>query len=447
MTQYVLPYASAPLHERTPSGSYVLLALLCAAAAIAYVQRSGIAMAAESMQRELSLDKIKFGAVMAAWSAGYAIAQIPSGWLADRWGTRRALTLFALTWSVATGCVATAAGYHSLLVLWTLMGAAQAGIFPCCTRAIRQAFPMARRASATGLLGSCMGIGGALGPWLTGMLLIVITWRWVFALYALPGIMWAILFYWWLNERDRLRRDGFVGSAARTVISEASESVRSADPARMPPDESSTNLPPVWWIILTSTSMWLLCAQQFLRAAAMIFFATWFPTYLRESRGASLVGAGNLTMLVGAGIVVGGLLGGFASDLVLSITASPRLSRQGIAVAGMISCAALILLACFIPNTTAAVSIISAAAFCATFGGVSGYVVAMDFGGKRVATVFSIMNTCGSAGAAVFPLVIGWIVERTKSWNLVMLVFAGIFVVDAVCWAILNPKKPLFEEE
>jgi MFS family permease len=192
--------------------------------------------------------------------------------------------------------------------------------------------------------------------------------------------------------------------------------------------------------------MWLLCAQQFLRAAAMIFFATWFPTFLRESRGASLTDAGNLTMLVGAGVVAGGLLGGFASDKVLAVTGSPRLSRQGIAVAGMIACAVLILIGCTIMNTTLAVCFISMAAFCAAFGGVSGYVVAMDFGGTRVATVFSIMNTCGSAGAAIFPLAIGWLVERNKNWNLVMVVFGGIFVVDAVCWGILNPKKPLFEE-
>lgn len=420
MTQR-LAATEPPTTPRAADGDYLLLALLCIASAIAYAQRSAIAMAADSIGRELVLDKIKLGTVMAAWSVGYGVTQIPSGWLADRWGSRRALTLFALVWSVAMGCVALARGYHSLLALWTLMGAAQAGVFPCATRAIRFAFPVSRRASATGLLGSSMGIGGAIGPWLTGLLLVVLTWRWTFVLFALPGIVWAIAFFQLVSEPPVVSRSG-----------------------NTQPQENDESVP---WIILTSPSMWLLCAQQFLRAAAMIFFVTWFPTFLQESRGSSLVGAGNLTMMVGSGIVAGGLLGGFASDAVLSITASPRLSRQGIAVAGMAACALLIIIACFVRNTTLSVGIISAAAFCATFGGVSGYVVAMDFGGPRVATVFSIMNTCGSAGAAVFPVAVGWIVQRTKNWNLVMFLFAGIFVVDAICWALLNPKKPLFEEE
>src|SRR3954464_5116884 len=149
------PTLESPLPRTSaPGGSYGLLAMVCLAAAIAYVQRSGIAMAAGDIQGELHLDKIKFGVVLSAWSAGYAAAQIPSGWLADRWGSRRALTLIALLWSIATGLLAAARDYHSLLVLWTFMGVAQAGIFPGSSRAISRAFSSARRASASGLLAS-----------------------------------------------------------------------------------------------------------------------------------------------------------------------------------------------------------------------------------------------------------------------------------------------------
>jgi MFS family permease len=394
--------------------------MVCLAAAIAYVQRSGIAMAAGDIQGELHLDKIKFGVVLSAWSAGYAAAQIPSGWLADRWGSRRALTLIAFLWSVATGLLAAAHDYYSLLVLWTLMGVAQAGIFPCSSRAISRAFSSARRGSASGLLASAMGIGGAIAPALTGALLVAISWRWVFVLYALPGILWAVVFYLWFREEP-----GTAGSAETVPLE--SEGV-------------------AFQAMLTSPSMWLLCSQQFLRAAAMIFFSTWFPTFLRESRGATLVQAGNLTMLAGVGVVLGAVLGGFISDKVLALTGSKRVSRQGIAVAGMGACAALIVGADLIADVTLSVSIISIAAFCASFGGVSGYVVAMDFGGRRVATIFSVMNMCGNIGAAVFPVVVGALVQRSGNWNLMLFVFAGIFAVDAVCWALLNPKAPLFPE-
>jgi MFS family permease len=419
-----MPSACPPIpRPGAPGGSYGLLAMLCAAAAIAYVQRSGISVMAENMQGELGLDKARFGAVFSAWSFGYAVAQIPSGWLADRWGSRRALTLFAGLWSVATGLIAASRGYWSLLGFWTLMGVAQAGIFPCSARAISRAFVSAQRASASGLLASFMGIGGALAPALTAALLVHLSWRWIFVLYALPGLLWAVVFYLGFRAEPAAPNDASPNAGARES---------EADALR---------------IIASSPSMWLLCSQQFLRAAAMIFFSTWFPTFLREHRGATPLQAGNLTMLAGIGVVVGAVLGGFGSDKVLSLTGSRRLSRQGIAVAGMAACAALIVCADLIPNVTLSVSVIGVAAFCASFGGVSGYVVAMDLGGRRVATVFSIMNTCGNIGAAVFPVVVGWFVQRSGNWNMMLFVFAGIFVVDAVCWAVLNPKQPLFPED
>lgn len=466
MTSTVLSYGAAPDSRQSAVTRYQVLALLCAAAAIAYVQRSGIAVAAGAIQGDLGLDKVRFGTVLSAWSLGYALMQIPSGWLADRWGSRKALTLYAVLWSAVTGLVGLATNFYSLVALWTLMGVAQAGIFPCSTKAISGWFPVERRASATGLLGSCMGVGSALAPLLTGLLLVALSWRWVFFLYAAPGFVWAVLFYRWVRDpptrplEDRLirpcRQCGHdLGGLALGVsqcpecaalvdVGEGADAQASTSPVRLeyaPPPAA-----PVWRRLVGSSSMWLLCAQQFLRAAAMIFFATWFPTFLREARGASVVQSGFLTALAGAGAVLGALSGGFASDKLLSLTGSRRLSRQGIAVAGMTACAALIVCAYFVADRNLAVLVISAGAFCGTFGGVSGYTVAMDLGGRRVATVFSVMNMCGNFGATLFPLAIGWLVERTGNWDLVLFIFAGIFAVDAVCWALLNPKGPLFEE-
>jgi nitrate/nitrite transporter NarK len=63
-----------------------------------------------------------------------------------------------------------------------------------------------------------------------------------------------------------------------------------------------------------------------------------------------------------------------------------------------------------------------------------------------VATVFSVMNMCGNFGAMLFPFAVGWLVRETGNWDLVLFIFAGIFAVDAICWALLNPKGPLFLE-
>jgi MFS family permease len=395
---------------------YAVLGMLCAAAVIAYVQRSAISVPTQAMQAELAMTERGLGLVMAAWYWGYALFQVPAGLLADRIGSKPALVLYAVLWSLLTGAVGLADDGSGLLALWTLMGCAQAGLFPCAAKAIGAWFPETGRAFASGLLAASMALGAALAPAVTAWLLQSLSWQQTFALYALPGLAWAGLF------------------------AAAVPPAREPAPPPVPAGAVGRRM-------LTSGPMLLLCGQQFLRAAAMAFFFTWFPRFLQETRGVSWLESGELAAWPGAGAMLGGLLGGAASDWLLRRTGSRRLSRQGVAVAGMVCCAALTVAAYFVRDARPAVLLISLGAFLGTFGGVSGYTVAIEFGGRRVGAVFSTMNMCGNVGAGLFPLAVGWLVERHGSWDLVLLLFAAIFAADAVCWALLNPRRPLFEDE
>src|SRR5215470_7695299 len=174
---------------------YHVLAFLSTAAVIAYVQRLGFNVAERTVRGDLGLDREQIGRVMAAWSLGYALVQLPSGWLADRFGSRRVLAVLALAWSVLTGLVGLAWDYHSLLVFWFCMGLAQAGIFPCSTKSIGQWFGDTSRASAVGLLGGSMALGSALAPALTGLLVSRCSWPLVFVAYAGLGILWGAAYF------------------------------------------------------------------------------------------------------------------------------------------------------------------------------------------------------------------------------------------------------------
>jgi MFS family permease len=393
-----------------------ILTLLCLAAVIAYVQRNAISVPADEIRADLAITTAALGSVMSAFYLGYAVLQVPAGWLADRLGSRRALALFAATWSLFTLGTGLAPSYEAMLVLWCLMGLAQAGVFPASAKVIGDWFPDTQRAFAAGLLASSQAVGAFVAPLLTGQLLGVLTWRQIFALYALPGLLWALVFFL-------------------------------STPASRAPGRHAPALGPTDWSRLwRSGPMALLCLQQFLRACAMVFFYTWFPTYLRATRGVSVSDAGTFTSWIAAGAVLGGLLGGHVSDWLLRRTGNRRLSRQGVAIVGMSACAVLAAAAYFVADTEIAILLLSLGAFWGTFGGVSGYSVAIEFGGQRVATVFSVMNMCGNIGAFLFPLAIGWFVDLTGRWDLVLFVFSACFAADAVCWALLNPRGTLFEE-
>jgi len=91
--------------------------------------------------------------------------------------------------------------------------------------------------------------------------------------------------------------------------------------------------------------------------------------------------------------------------------------------------------------------VFSIGAFIATFGGVSGYTVAIEFGGKRIGIVFSMMNMSGNIAAAIVHLAAGSLAQRTQSWDAAVFMIAAVFAVDALCWAMLNPQEPLFPEQ
>jgi MFS family permease len=179
----------------------------------------------------------------------------------------------------------------------------------------------------------------------------------------------------------------------------------------------------------------------------MVFFLTWFPVFLQQTRGVSSLQSGVLTTIAGVGGALGSVSGGFFSDWMYRRTGNARLSRQGIAVAGMSICSGLIVASYFVADVNSSIALISLGAFCATFGGISGYTVAISFGGRHVATVFSTMNMCGNIGAALFPITAGWLVGLTGNWNLILFLFAGVMAVDAVCWAMLNPQGTLFGDD
>lgn len=396
---------------------YLVLAYLCAIAVIAYIQRTGVNAIKQPISESVGINTEEFGAVGSAWLFGYALMQVPAGWLADRFGSRNVLAFLAIAWSLVTACIGLCTNLETLLSLWFVMGLALAGVFPCAAKSIGAWFPDTEKAMASGLLGSATMLGNAAASLLTVWLVFQqqLSWQWTYAAYGLLGILWVIAYF--------------------AVIPERGGTLASATP--MTGDD--------WRRLFTSGSLWLLCGQQFFRAGAMIFFINWFPAFLKEARQFNDYDAGFYASVVSAAAMAGGIVGGFFSDWLFRRTGLRRLSRQGIAVFGMSVAGGLVVLSYFIADNHVAVALFGFGAFIATFGGVSGYTVAIELGGTRIGIVFSMMNMSGNFAGAIVNFIAGALTERTGSWNPALFVIAGIFFVDALCWALLNPRRPLFE--
>ena len=399
-----------------------VLAALCVASALAYLMRNSIGAAESTVRGELGLSKDQSGLLMSAFFWPYALCQIPAAAFAQRVGFVRALSIFAVVWSVA--CAAFSFGDYRMMVgARVVMGVAQAGLVPAGVGMLARWFPRSMQGAASGAFAAAMSVGSIVAAPLTAWMSTGQGWRVMFVWYAVPGVVWAVWFF--RRGREWPAVHAGVNSDELALIG----SVTSGNEARV---ESG------WRGALVSVPVFLLCLQQVCRAAGYIFFASWFTTYLQEARGMTVVRSGVLTVLPLLGDVGGSFFGGVISDAVLRWTGSVRMARQVVSAVAMTCCAVLVGGSRWVEGSESAVLLISAGMFCAAVGNPCANAVAMRMGGVHVATLSALNNMCGNLGAAVFPLVVPVLLRSSGGWDAVLNVFVGLYFVASVAWLLMR---------
>ncbi len=276
-----------------------------------------------------------------------------------------------------------------------------------------------------------MSLGGAASTFMAGWLAVelvgsgVVPWRGVFALFALPGIVWTLAAWFRLKERPADDPRVSVAELADLATPAATKfqflACGQCSLVARPPRHRG-----LWSAILPRRGY--------------IFYATWFPTFLIEAKKTSLAEAGTLASLPLLAVVVGGSLGGWLWDRLERMTGGDkRASRQWPAIACHSLCGGLILFAQQVVDPVRAVALIAMGSFLFALASPCSYAVSMDLGGRRAATLFATMNMCGNIGAAICPVVVATIVE-SQGWNAVLPFFAGLYFATAGCWMLLDPR-------
>jgi len=413
---------------------YRALGWLTLAAALAYLCRNALGVAESAIRDQLGLTLQQSGWFMGAFFWSYAMLQVPSGWFAERVGTRIALSIFALGWSAAMFCIGVAPGFWLLIVAQLTMGVAQAGLIPATCNSVGHWMPLTQRSFGCGMLGAGMQVGAIVASGLTGVLMAPLGWRWVFIAFSLPGVLWTVGFV--RRFRDRPTDVLQPGSKELALIQRG----RAAEPLSRPGSGGQRKRR---MSMVTNPTMWWLCGQQICRSAGYMFFASWFPTFLQRTRGASVEASGYMQGVVLGGALFGCVLGGVVTDWVWHRSRSLRISRSGVGAASLGTCSIVILGAWAVDSTELAVLLLALGAFAAAFAGPCALAAAIDIGGTRVPQVSGLLNMTGNLGAAACPIVVGRLFQLTENWNLVLLLFAGVFLAGAVCWIFVDPHRRL----
>lgn len=179
---------------------YIVVLVLFVLSVITYVDRVCISAAKDPISSEMHLSDTAMGVVFSAFALGYAVGQIPSGWLADRFGPRLVLTGVVTLWSALTALTGAARNFASLVAIRFLFGISEAGAYPGSARAICNWLPLGQRGRANGILFSGSRLGGALSfPLLVWMLT---RWQWRTSFWILGGmgLLWAVLWLLWFRN-------------------------------------------------------------------------------------------------------------------------------------------------------------------------------------------------------------------------------------------------------
>ena len=200
---------------------YGIIAMLFAVTMINYADRATLSLAGAPLSRQLGLGPLALGTVFSAFGWTYMLAQVPSGWLLDRYGAIRVYLAGLVAWSVLTvlqGGVAVlgaSAAVTVLFVLRSLVGVAEAPSFPANARIVAAWFPTNERGTASAIFNSAQYLATALFAPIMGGIITVLGWPWVFYLIGGLGLLLGLV---WLRVMHEPDRHPWLGAAELAVI-------------------------------------------------------------------------------------------------------------------------------------------------------------------------------------------------------------------------------------
>lgn len=403
-----------------------VLAFTLALVAVAYLDRICIATAAPAIKSDLGLSDTQMGLVFSAFTLAYALFEVPSGWFADRFGARLALTRIVLWWSAMTAATGLATGFLSLFFVRLLFGMGEAGAFPAAARVYARWLPSALRGRAFGLLIMAGALAGAATQPLVVALLRYMGWHHAFVIFGMVGVVWSAAWWWWF--RDDPSTHPRVNAAELQLIATSGVEI-----------ESRHDSVP-WSLLLRNRTMLMLCLMYVGAIYGWYFYITWLPTYLLRARGFDLTQVGWLAALPLLAIAAGVFLGGWLSDL-LTDRWGTRAGRRAPGLIGFPLAATAAVVAVLTPSPIASALLLSAAAGLAALGVAPGWAVCLEIGGEHAGVVSGSMNMCGNLGGALSPIVVGVCVDRFGSWNAPLVSIAGFYLFAAICWLAIDPSQ------
>lgn len=425
--------AAASAVQKPTRVRYAILVMLLLATILNYVDRSSLGIVAPYLSKDLGLDKVQMGELFAAFGMAYAIALMPGGAMADILGSRLTYAISLIGWSLATMAQGFANTYHLLFGARMAIGALEAPAFPSNARAVTMWFPTQERGLATSVYVMGQYIGT---PLFAGLLLWITTsfgWRSVFYATGMAGVIFGLL--WYMTYRDPVHHKR-VNDAELKHLRDGGALMGSKQ--KEPFDWKMA------FKLLSYRQIFAICLGKFCNNTILVFFTTWFMTYLIEERGLSMIKVGIFQALPFLGATAGILLAGFFSDFFIRRGCSVSTARKAPLIIGTLLGSSIVLVN-FVESNEVIIAILTLAFFAQGVGASSWAAVSEIAPKQYIGLTSSITSLAANIAAVTTPIMIGYVLQATGKFYWALNIMGILCLCGAFSYSFILGKLERIE--
>ncbi|RDK00355.1 MFS transporter [Paraburkholderia lacunae] len=432
-----LPANAAASTTRRSRARFQILTLLAVGTMINYLDRTVLGIAAPQLTKELGINAALMGLLFSVFSWSYVASQIPGGLFLDRFGSKLTYFLSMTFWSLCTLAQGLVHSIGALFVFRLGLGVTEAPCFPTNSRVVATWFPQSERAMATGTYTVGEYIGLAFFSPLLFALMGAFGWRSLFYVVGGVGIVFGLV--WWAFYREP--RDHPSANKAELDYIEAggglTHRTKAADASEASAAKAASGFE--WRTIgrlLKHRQLTGICLGQFAGNSTLVFFLTWFPTYLATERHMAWLKIGFFAIMPFIAASIGVMFGGIFSDWLLRRGKSPNVARKLPIIAGLLL-ASTIILANYVESNVAVIAILSVAFFAQGMAAL-GWTLVSDIAPDGLLGVTGgIFNFAANLAGIVTPLVVGFIVAATGSFVGALVFIGAVALIGALSYIFI----------
>ena len=430
--------------ERPTRIRWSLLGLLFFISFVTYLDRINIAVAGKLMSEAFGLTDLQFGTIFSAFVVGYALFQVPAGWVGDRFGHKRTLVFSLILWSFFTALTPWAGrGFLVSMVgvvpaIWIvrfLIGLGEAASYPSSNALVGRWFPSKERGLATGTIFAGLGLGTTLTPPFVAWLMVSLGWEISFYVCGLLGLVLAAVLFFYLTERPE--DHSHINEAELQYILSGRET-----PAQTASGTAPQATP--WKKILSDRNVWLLFISYMCTGYTVYLYFAWFYRYLIDERGFDIVQGSFFGALPFLLMTFSAPFGGWLSDR-LSLRLGKTTARRLIVFCAKLPCLPLVYLGATAQDNTMSVIFLSLAFGLSFLGANCYWTTAIELLPAHAGTVAATM-IMGINVAGIFAPVLTPLIKDQYGWTAAWVVAGAFTMVGGLLWIFIQPEKKISEE-